>query len=128
MNLIDKWKKIFFSQNYEELESIISENTIFYSPVVFKEKKGKEQVFLYLSSAIKVFSKSNFSYINEATSNNYVYAEFQCELDTIRINGIDYIKHNSNYIEVFKVFLRPYKAIEVVKKEMEKILWKILKI
>ena len=122
MNLIDKWKKIFFSQNYKELESIISENTIFYSPVVFKEKKGKEQVFLYLSSAIKVFSKSNFSYINEATSNNYVYAEFQCELDTIRINGIDYIKHNSNYIEVFKVFLRPYKAIEVVKKEMEKIL------
>ncbi len=122
MNVIDKWKKIFFSQNFEELVTIIREDTIFYSPVVFKEKKGKKQVIQYLSSAIKVFSKSNFSYINEATSNNYVYAEFQCELDTIKINGIDYIKYNSNYIEVFKVFLRPYKAIEVVKREMEKIL------
>ena len=122
MNVIDKWKRIFFSQSYKELIGIIRENTIFYSPVVFKEKKGKEQVFLYLSSAIKVFSKSNFSYINEAASRNYVYAEFQCELDTIKINGIDYIEYNSNYIEVFKVFLRPYKAIEVVKKEMEKIL------
>ena len=117
-----KWKSIIKTGKTSQLNFIIHEEAVFYSPIVFTPQKGKKLVLKYLTAAVNVFKESWFKYINELKSKDQVYAEFSASLKGIEINGIDYIRVENNLIKEFKVFLRPLKGIEVVWLEMKKAL------
>ena len=123
--IFKKWKKIFHTNCKADLINLISRDAIFYSPIVFKPQVGRQRVHSYLSAAMDVFANTNFEYIKKIDSSHETYAEFICDKDGIKVNGIDYIKNNGTHIIEFKVFLRPYKAIEIIWKEMENKLKKI---
>ena len=48
---IKKWHEVVATQDHELLKSILSENVIFYSPVVFTPQKGRDITYLYLMAA-----------------------------------------------------------------------------
>lgn len=117
---IDKWKNIINTGNHKELITIIHQNAIFHSPVVYTPQEGKNKVLKYLSSAVEVFKGKNFHYtVNTVVDNNKYYAEFKASFAKIEVNGIDFILCENNLIKEFKVFLRPFKGIEVVWNEMK---------
>ena len=117
---INEWKNIILTGNSENLINIIDDNAVFYSPVVFNPQKGKKIVIKYLSTAVKIFQEKQFRYVNDISSENSTYAEFQANFNNIFVNGIDYINTKNNLIIEFKVFLRPLKGTEVVWNEMRK--------
>ena len=125
--IFQDWENIFHSNDIAGLNKIIDSQAIFFSPVVFKPQVGKKRVNTYLIAAMKIFKNTNFNYCRKMSNENETFAEFTCNKMGIEINGIDIIKNNNTHITEFKVFLRPFKAIEVVWEEMRIQLDKSLK-
>ena len=112
--VVYEWKSIIETGNSKKLESIIDNNAVFFSPVIHTPQKGKKLVLKYLSAAVDVFKNTQFRYINEIIDKKNMYGEFKATLDNIEVNGIDYIKWNNELITEFKVFIRPYKGLEII--------------
>ena len=59
-NPITKWHEVVKNRDYNLLESILSDDIIFYSPVVYTPQKGKKldcsffKILLILPPAIKI--------------------------------------------------------------------------
>ena len=46
-NPINKWHDVVRNQDHNLLKSILADNIIFYSPVVFTPQKGKDLTLVY---------------------------------------------------------------------------------
>jgi hypothetical protein len=122
--VIKNWHNFVKTKQVSILDSLLSENIIFYSPVVHSPQKGLNIAKKYLEAASLVLFNSSFKYINETYDNNSAICEFECELNNIYINGIDIIEWENNKITSFKVMVRPLKGILLLKEKMAEILLK----
>ena len=122
--VIKNWHNFVKTKQVSILDSLLSENIIFYSPVVHSPQKGLNIAKKYLEAASLVLFNSSFKYINETHNTNSAICEFECELNNIYINGIDIIEWESNKITYFKVMVRPLKGILLLKEKMAEILIK----
>ena len=123
--VIENWHNFVKTKNISILDSLLSENIIFYSPVVHSPQIGFNISKKYLKAASIVLFNSSFKYINETHNNNSAILEFECELNDIYINGVDIIEWDkNNQITSFKVMVRPLKGILLLKDKMAKILMK----
>ena len=123
--VIENWHNFVKTKNILILDSLLSENIIFYSPVVHSPQIGFNISKRYLKAASIVFFNSSFKYINETHNNNSAILEFECELNDIYINGVDIIEWDkNNQITSFKVMVRPLKGILLLKDKMAEILKK----
>ena len=117
------WHNIVSSSNIHDLDSLISEDCIFHSPVVHTPQIGKDLTIKYLSAAFKIFTNGTFEYVREVKNNNQAVMEFQLYIDDIIINGVDIISWNAEgKIIDFKVMIRPLKAVKTIHENMGKIL------
>ena len=114
-NPISKWHDVVRNQDHNLLKSILADNIIFYSPVVFTPQKGKELTIKYLSAAALVFGDDSFKYIKEVINEKNACLEFELKLNGIEINGVDLISWNDkNKISEFKVLIRPLKGVQLI--------------
>ena len=74
---IKKWHEVVATQDHELLKSILSENVVFYSPVVFTPQKGRDITYLYLMAAAQVFNNKSFNYNKEIVNKNHETLEFE---------------------------------------------------
>ena len=140
MNVIEKWHDIMKNPGpniTEKLDDLLHDDVIFYSPVVFTPQKGKEITKLYLSAAGGVFSsnkdkeqskpeESKFRYTKELIHDNHACLEFETEINSIYVNGIDLITWNDeNKITEFKVLVRPLQAVNTLHQMMGEMLDKL---
>ena len=122
-NPINKLHDVVRNQDHNLLKSILADNIIFYSPVVFTPQKGKDLTFLYLMAAAQVFNNKSFTYTKEIINENHATLEFELIINGIEINGIDLITWNeAGLIVEFKVFIRPLQGVNVIHKMMQKML------
>tara|TARA_B110000438_G_scaffold266382_1_gene280406 strand:+ start:2853 stop:3227 length:375 start_codon:yes stop_codon:yes gene_type:complete len=122
--VIKNWHNFVKTKQVSILDSLLSENIIFYSPVVHSPQKGLNIAKKYLEAASLVLFNSSFKYINETHNTNSAICEFECELNNIYINGVDIIEWENNKITSFKVMVRPLKGILLLKEKMAEILIK----
>lgn len=59
------WHNIVSSSNIDDLDSLISEDCVFHSPVVHTPQIGKDLTIKYLSAAFKIFTNGTFEYVRE---------------------------------------------------------------
>ena len=117
------WHNIVNSSNIDDLDSLISEDCVFHSPVVHTPQIGKDLTIKYLSAAFKIFTNGTFEYVREVKNNNQAVMEFQLYINDIIINGVDIISWNAEgKIIDFKVMIRPLKAVKTIHENMGKIL------
>ena len=117
------WHNIVSSSNIHDLDSLISEDCVFHSPVVHTPQIGKDLTIKYLSAAFKIFTNGTFEYVREVKNNNQAVMEFQLYINDIIINGVDIISWNAEgKIIDFKVMIRPLKAVKTIHENMGKIL------
>tara|TARA_B100001245_G_C22821483_1_gene395310 strand:- start:357 stop:743 length:387 start_codon:yes stop_codon:yes gene_type:complete len=122
-NPISKWHQVVKLRDYNLLKEILSENVIFYSPVIYTPQKGKSITLNYLVAASEVFNSSNFKYTKEIINNKFASLEFKLTIDDTEINGIDLISWNEEgLITEFKVFIRPLQGVNLIHKLMQKML------
>lgn len=131
-----KWHQHLKGELPGGLESIIDDDCVFYSPVVFTPQKGKALTLMYLSAAGNTFndgaggesdgsisSESKFRYAKEIVAGNQAVLEFESELDGKYVNGVDIITWNDEgKIIEFKVMIRPLQALNTMHQKMKAML------
>ena len=119
-NPIITWHEVVKNRDYNLLESILADDIIFYSPVVYTPQKGKQLALQYLMAASEVFNSSSFKYDKEVIGSSNASLEFSLTLDNTDINGIDLISWDeSGKILEFKVFIRPLQGVNMIHKLMQ---------
>ncbi|MGM0419247.1 MAG: nuclear transport factor 2 family protein [Thermodesulfobacteriota bacterium] len=124
-NTVKAWHELLESKNPEELDNILADDVVFYSPVVHTPQEGKDITKMYLTAALFVFVNDTFTYVRKVVSETDAVLEFETEIDGIKINGVDMISWNEKgEIISFKVMLRPLKAVNLIHKMMGEMLEK----
>ena len=112
---IQIWHKSVANQDASIFDSLLADDVIFYSPVVFTPQEGKAITTVYLTAALHIFGSEKFRYVREVYGANDAVLEFETELDGLYVNGVDIISWNEdNQITSFKVMIRPLQAIQKI--------------
>jgi hypothetical protein len=119
MIALDKWYDYVKSRDRATLWDVLHPDAVFESPVVHAPQRGRDVMFKYLSSAVKVLGGPGFAFVGEWRSDTGAVVEFEGEIDGIRINGVDIITvGDDGRITNFKVMVRPLKAINLLHRLM----------
>jgi hypothetical protein len=118
-NPIARWHQVAKARDVRGLETLLADEAVFLSPVVFTPQVGKAITTKYLAAAFQVLFNESFRYVRELTGERDAMLEFEVEIDGIKVNGVDLIKWNdAGQIIEFKVLLRPLKAVNLVHQKM----------
>ena len=121
--VIQRWIDIIDNGRTDELDKILAEDAVFYSPAVFTPQEGRAKTLAYLTAAAKLFGDSDFRYVNQWYGQCSAVLEFVADIDGIHVNGVDVIHWNDDErITEFKVMLRPLKALQAVIPAMAELL------
>ena len=119
IDTLASWHRLVHERNIKGLDALLSENVVFYSPVLHTPQVGKTLTTQYLTAAFQVLGDKSFRYVRELSGDHDAILEFQVEVDGISINGVDMIKWDgSGQIVEFKALIRPLKAIDLLQKRM----------
>jgi len=131
--VMDRWFRHLRGDLPGGLDAILHEDCVFYSPVVFSPQRGREISKLYLSAAGTVLPGESasgspvtdenrhgaFRYTTRILQGHHAMLEFETTVDEIHVNGVDIITcDDDGWITEFKVMMRPYKALDVVRQQM----------
>lgn len=113
------WHKMVESRDVSELDWLLADDVVFYSPVVHTQQSGKPITLRYLTAAYGVFLNDTFQYVREIVGDRDAVLEFVVEIDGVTVNGVDMLKWNeSGKLTEFKVMIRPLKAVELIHQKM----------
>ena len=133
-NYVELWHRHLRGEVEGGLDTLLADDCVFYSPIVFSPQKGKELTKMYLMAAGGTFSEGNkekavgqpeskFRYSKEIASGNTIVLEFETELQGKYVNGVDIITFNSrDQIIEFKVMIRPLQAVNLMHEQMKAML------
>ncbi|MEX1664805.1 nuclear transport factor 2 family protein [Zhongshania arctica] len=122
-NHLADWHHVITSRDIAKLDDILAADATFHSPVVHTPQVGKDITKMYLSAAFHVLLNDSFHYVREVADDNNTILEFMVNIDGIEVNGVDMISWDQDgKIIDFKVMLRPYKAINLIKEKMREML------
>ena len=121
--VIQRWIDVIENGRADELEQLLAEDAVFYSPAVFTPQEGRAKTAAYLRAAAKLFGGSDFRYVGQWYDDTSAILEFTTDIDGIHVNGVDMIAWNDDgQITSFKVMLRPFKALQTVIPKMAELL------
>ena len=121
--LIDRWVSIIETGRTDDLDALLADDAVFYSPAVFTPQKGKALTSKYLKAAAKLFDNTDFHYVEQWYSERSAILEFVATVNGIHVNGIDMIHWNDDeQIVSFKVMLRPFKGLQAIMPGMAELL------
>jgi len=117
------WHQAISAKDATALDTLLADTAVFHSPVVHSPQVGKDVTKMYLSAAFHVLANDSFHYVREVVDGQNAVLEFVVEVDGVTVNGVDMIHWDENgKIADFKVMLRPYKAINLIKDKMQAML------
>jgi SnoaL-like domain len=120
--VIARWISVIENGRTDELDALLADDAVFFSPAVFTPQEGRQQILKYLKAAVKVFGATDFHYVEHWYSDQSAILEFAATIDGIYVNGIDMILWNDQeQIVSFKV-LRPLKALQTIIPAMAELL------
>jgi hypothetical protein len=121
--LIDRWISIIETGRTDDLDALLADDAVFYSPAVFTPQEGKALTSKYLRAAAKLFDDTDFHYVEQWYSERSAILEFAATVNGIHVNGIDMIHWNDDQqIVAFKVMVRPFKGLQVIMPGMAELL------
>ncbi len=123
INTLASWHQLVADRSEQGLAALLSDNVVFYSPVVHTPQVGKPITTLYLTAALHLFGNDSFRYVRELVGEQEAVLEFLVEIDGISVNGVDMIQWDEEgKIVEFKVMLRPLKAVNLIQQKMAALL------
>jgi hypothetical protein len=121
--VIERWHHLVASRDLAMLSQLLDPQVVFESPVVHTPQVGKAITHAYLAAALTVLNNRSFRYLGEWFGEDSAVLEFETEIDSIRMNGVDMIWWNAEgRITRFKVMVRPLKAINLLHQLMARAL------
>ena len=121
--VIQRWIDLIHDNRVDELDDLLADDAVFYSPALFSAQEGKAKTAMYLAAASKLFSDTDFHYVEQWFGEQSAILEFAATIDGMYVNGIDMIVWNDDErIVSFKVMMRPFKGLQLVMGKMAQLL------
>lgn len=121
--VLERWFEIIASGGSGDVEELLADDAVFYSPAVFTPQRGRAQAAAYLRAAEKLFAGANFRYVGKWFDAHSAVLEFAAEIDGLTVEGIDMIHWNADgKIVSVKVMIRPLKALRAIVPKMAALL------
>jgi hypothetical protein len=121
--VIDRWLGVIEHGQTADLDDMLAEDAIFYSPAVFSPQRGRATAAAYLRAAEHMFAGTGFHYVNTWIDTNSAVLEFAAEVDGVAVEGVDILHWNdADQLTSVKVMIRPFKAIQTVVAKMAELL------
>ena len=121
--VLERWFEIIESDGGGDVEELLAEDAVFYSPAVFTPQRGRAEAAAYLRAAQKLFAGANFRYVGKWFDAHSAVLEFAAEIDGLTVEGIDMIHWNADgKIVSVKVMIRPLKALQAIVPKMAALL------
>ena len=121
--IIERWLRVINDGRIDELDDLLAEDAVFYSPAVFTPQQGRAKTSSYLRAAEQVFSTTDFHYVEMWFGGRSAVLEFAAVLDGVTVEGIDMIHWNDeDKITSVKVMVRPLKALQALMPRMAELL------
>ncbi|MGI9163105.1 MAG: nuclear transport factor 2 family protein [Mycobacterium sp.] len=121
--VIERWLSVIVDGHTADLDALLAEDAVFYSPAVFTPQHGRAKAATYLRAAEQMFSNTGFHYVDMWFADGSAVLEFAAEIDGVTVEGIDLIRWNTeDRITSVKVMIRPIKALQAVVSRMAEIL------
>ena len=125
INTIAEWHRLVDTRDLRALDALLADHVVFHSPVVHTPQAGKAITTQYLTAAFRVFFNESFTYVREVVGARDAMLEFEVDIDSIRVNGVDMIAWDADgRIVDFKVMVRPLMAITLIHERMAAMLRK----
>ena len=136
--VIERWHAHMRGELPNGLDSLLHDDVVFYSPIVYTPQLGKAVTIMYLQAAgqtlpgDKVLSHNSnrseepskgFRYTKQILDGFQAVLEFETTVEGKFVNGIDMITCDDNgKITEFRVMIRPLQAINLVHRQMGEML------
>ena len=121
--VVERWLQVIEDGQTAQLDDMLAEDAVFYSPAVFTPQRGRATVLAYLHAAEQMFSATNFHYVQKWYGENSAVLHFAADVDGLSLEGIDMIQWNdAGKITSIKVMIRPFKALQGVIATMAELL------
>lgn len=121
--VIERWLRMIESGQTDQLDDMLAEDAVFYSPAVFSPQRGRALTAAYLRAAEEMFSNTNFHYVEKWYGHKSAVLHFAADVDGLSLEGIDMIHWNdAGQITTVTVMIRPFKALQAVVAKMAALL------
>jgi len=121
--VIERWLDVIENGQTADLDDMLAEDAVFYSPAVFTPQRGRATAAAYLRAAEHMFAGTGFHYVNKWIDSHSAVLEFAAEVDGITVEGVDILHWNDEgQLTSVKVMVRPFKALQVVIAKMAELL------
>lgn len=113
--VIERWLRVIETGETDQLDDMLTEDAVFYSPAVFAPQRGRALAVAYLRAAEQMFAGTDFHYVEKWIGANSAVLHFAADVDGLSLEGIDMIHWNDDgKITSVKVMIRPFKALQGV--------------
>jgi len=133
---IERWHRHTRGELDGGLDTLLRDDCVFLSPIVYTPQHGREITKLYLraagstlgdadpsSASASLSTESAFRYTKEIRQGHHAMLEFETEIEGKYANGVDIIScDDDGMIVEFKVMMRPLQAINAVHARMKAML------
>ena len=121
--VIERWLQVIENWETAQLQDMLAEDAVFYSPAVFTPQRGRATALAYLHAAEKMFSTTNFHYVQKWYGHDSAVLHFAADVDGLSLEGIDMIHwDDAGKITSITVMIRPFKALQAVIAKMAALL------
>ncbi len=122
-DVIARWHRHLAGELDGGLDSLLDDEVVFVSPVVFTPQRGKALTTAYLSAALVALAggegDARFRYTKQVLAEPHAVLEFETVIGGLYVNGVDIITANAEgRIIEFRVMIRPLQAINAVHEVM----------
>ncbi|WP_211261637.1 nuclear transport factor 2 family protein [Pseudonocardia acaciae] len=123
---IERWHRYVRGEPGGDIDALLADDVVFYSPIVYTPQRGKDITRLYLAAALHVLSGDDdrpFRYSKQVVAGDTAVLEFETNLDGTYVNGVDIIRcDDAGRIVEFRVMVRPLQAVNAVHQRMKAML------
>jgi hypothetical protein len=110
---LDRWHKVVFQRNAQELQAMLAEDVVFHSPYLPEPYAGREATALILTTVSEVLQ--DFTYHREIIEGTSWALEFSARVGDQWLKGIDLIRLDDDGLIVeFEAFVRPYNGLRAL--------------
>jgi hypothetical protein len=121
--VVDRWQQFLTGRSEDGLHGLLSDDVVFYSPIVYTPQHGREVTAMYMQAAKQTLSGDSgagaFRFTKQVMAGDLAVLEFETTVDGKYVNGVDIIRcDDAGSIVELRVMIRPLQAIDVVHKQM----------
>jgi hypothetical protein len=133
-HVVEQWHQYMRGELPGGLDSLLDDDVVFYSPIVFTPQVGRAVTALYLQAAAVALpgdpgadgssesppgTGGGFRYTKKVLDGDTAILEFETSIDGKYVNGVDIIRCNEmGRIVEFRVMIRPLQAVNAVHQQM----------